>query len=155
MSSQQLYAPRHCGIQQVIPIDRFGSLTALHLPNKNYRRVGHFRNRTFSDGTETFDFGGAELLTSMALHVELRNLHLGEAQFPYRGIAMEDQIDRSVNRWSAELKRKFSQEDYYDMVDRRMKDYKAYVERGGVLTTDDLTKTALIDVLPAPEFRNK
>jgi len=155
MSSQQLYAPRHCGIQQVIPIDRFGSLTALHLPNKNYRRVGHFRNRTFSDGTETFDFGGAELLTSMALHVELRDLHLGEAQFPYRGIAMEDQIDRSVNRWSPELKRKFAQEDYYDMVDRRMKDYKAYAERGGVLTTDDLTKTALIDVLPAPEFRNK
>lgn len=39
MSSQMLYGGRHCGVQQVIPVNSFGTLTVLHLPNKNYRRV--------------------------------------------------------------------------------------------------------------------
>mmetsp|Transcript_32079 Transcript_32079/g.48788 ORF Transcript_32079/g.48788 Transcript_32079/m.48788 type:complete len:511 (+) Transcript_32079:134-1666(+) len=160
MSSQQLYAPRHCGIQQVIPIDQFGSLTALHLPNKNYRRVGHFRNRTFSDGTETFDFGGKGLLTAMALHMELLQLQKAanqqKPQVPYRGIIMDDSmLDRKNSRWGYELKKKFSQDDYFDMVDRRMKDFHEYVKRGGILTEEDWTKTDLVDVLPDPEYRNQ
>ncbi|KAL3927187.1 MAG: hypothetical protein SGARI_005391, partial [Bacillariaceae sp.] len=38
MSSQMLYGGRHCNVQQVLPADSFGTLTVLHLPNKNYRR---------------------------------------------------------------------------------------------------------------------
>jgi hypothetical protein len=152
MSSQQLYSSKHCGVQQVIPIDRFGSLTCLHLPNKNYRRVGHFRNRTFATGKEEFDMG-AKLLTAMALHLELRAVHLGQSQSPYTGIVMEDKIDRSV-KWGYEQKRKFSMEDYLDMVDRRMRDFENYVSRGGVLSREDLAKTDLIDVLPSEEYRS-
>lgn len=154
MSSQQLYAPKHCGVQQVIPFDNFGALTVLHLPNKNYRRVGHFRNRTFSNGKESFDMG-AQLLTAMGLHLEMRAINLGKAQHPYRRaiVAMEDKIDRSTH-WSREMKHKFSKEDYLDMVDRRIRDFDQYVSRGGVLTVEDLAKTALVDVLPAEEYRN-
>jgi hypothetical protein len=151
MSSQQLYSPKHCGVQQAIPIDHFGSLTVLHLPNKNYRRVGHFRNRTFSDGREQFDMG-AQLLTAMDLHIELRAVNPGKPQQPYTGIMMEDNIDRS-GRWNHELKRRFSKEDYLQMVDRRMQDFEQYVSRGGILSKSDLAKTALVDALPAPEYR--
>jgi len=153
MSSQQLYAPKHCGVQQVIPFDHFGSLTVLHLPNKNYRRVGHFRNRTFSDGKESFDMG-AQLLTAMGLHMEMRAINLGKPHHPYRGaiVSMEDKIDRSM-RWGRELNHKFSKEDYLDMVDRRIRDFDQYVSRGGVLAKEDLTKTALVDVLPAEQYR--
>jgi hypothetical protein len=154
MSSQQLYSPKHCGVQQVIPFDHFGALTVLHLPNKNYRRVGKFRNRTFSDGTESFDMG-AQLLTAMGLHTEMRAINLGKAQQPYKGaiVAMEDNIDRST-KWMYEMKHKFSKEDYLDMVDRRIRDFNQYVARGGVLAVEDLTKTALVDVLPDVEYRD-
>jgi hypothetical protein len=152
MSSQQLYSPKHCGVQQVIPIDRFGSLTCLHLPNKNYRRVGHFRNRTFATGKEQFDMG-SKLLTAMALHLELRSTHLGQPQNPYTGIVMEDKIDRSV-KWGYEQKRKYSMEDYLDMVDRRMRDFNNYVSRGGMLSREDFAKTDLVDVLPSEEYRH-
>jgi hypothetical protein len=153
MSSQQLYSSKHCNVQQVIPIDRFGSLTCLHLPNKNYRRVGHFRNRTFATGKEQFDMG-AKLLTAMALHLELRAVYLGQPKTPYTGIVMEDKIDRSV-KWGYEQKRKFSMEDYLDMVDRRMRDFQNYVSRGGVLSQADLTKIDLVDILPSVEYRNQ
>ncbi len=152
MSSQQLYAPKHCGVQQVIPFDHFGALTCLHLPNKNYRRVGHFRNRTFATGNEQFDMG-AQLLSAMALHMEMRAITLGKPSHPYRGIVMEDKVDRSV-QFSYEQKRKFSKEDYLSMVDRRMRDFEQYVSRGGVLSKEDLTKTALVDIPPAEEYRN-
>jgi len=152
MSSQQLYAPKHCGVQQVIPFDHFGALTCLHLPNKNYRRVGHFRNRTFASGKEEFDMG-AQLLSAMGLHMEMRAINLGKPQHPYRGIVMEDKVDRS-GKWSYDQKKKFSKEDYLDMVDRRMRDFEQYSSRGGLLSMDDLTKTALMDILPAEEHRN-
>jgi len=45
MSSQMLYHKKYCNVQQVLPVRSFGSLTVLHLPNKNYRRVGHYQNR--------------------------------------------------------------------------------------------------------------
>ena len=72
MSSVMLHGRKHCNVEQVIPIDSFGSLTVLHLPNKNYRRVGRYRNRTFSDGTEHFEVSSG-LLTEMRFHIELRN----------------------------------------------------------------------------------
>jgi hypothetical protein len=96
---------------------------------------------------------GAKLLTAMALHLELRAVHLGQSQSPYTGIVMEDKIDRSV-KWGYEQKRKFSMEDYLDMVDRRMRDFENYVSRGGVLSREDLAKTDLIDVLPSEEYRS-
>lgn len=71
MSSQQLFGSRHCNVQQVLPMDKFGALTVLHVPNKNYRRVGKYRKRKFSDGTEEFDIN-PDLLTALQLHLEVR-----------------------------------------------------------------------------------
>ena len=52
-------------------MEKFGALTVLHVPNKNYRRVGKYRKRKFSDGTEEFDIN-PDLLTAMQLHLEVR-----------------------------------------------------------------------------------
>lgn len=131
MSSQMLYGGRHCNVQQVLPIDSFGTLTVLHLPNKNYRRVGHFRNRTFSDGTETFDHGlSAGLLTAMTLHLEVRRHFTKEPRIPYDGIKMVDEVERKGRT---------------PLLERRMGEYQAYADRGGVLSEDDMKKTALIE----------
>jgi hypothetical protein len=95
MSSQMLYGSRHCNVQQVIPVESFGTLTVLHLPNKNYRRVGHFRNRTFSDGTEKFDHDVAgSLLTAMRLHLETRRTFSQRPRIPYSGILMIDEVSK-------------------------------------------------------------
>jgi hypothetical protein len=123
MSSQMLYGGRHCKVQQVIPADQFGTLTVLHLPNKNYRRVGHYRNRTFSDGTETFDQNHGNLLTAMALHLEMRKRFLAISQVPYRGITMKDEITSGKRS---------------TILEHRLEEYQAYVDRGGVLSTDDM-----------------
>ena len=97
MSSQMLYGGRHCNVQQVIPVESFGTLTVLHLPNKNYRRVGHFRNRTFSDGTESFDKAGfSSLLTAMRLHLETRKKFTQQPRSPYNGIRMVDDVSTNV-----------------------------------------------------------
>ncbi|GAX14671.1 hypothetical protein FisN_11Hh210 [Fistulifera solaris] len=71
MSSQMLYGCRHgCCVQQLLPKERsFGALTVLHLPNKNYRRVGKYRQREFADGTEVFQQPSSTLLTDMELHL--------------------------------------------------------------------------------------
>lgn len=95
---------------------------------------------------------GVRLLSAMTLHIELRAVNLGNPRQPYRGIVMEDNIDRSLP-WSYEQKRKFSKEDYLDMVDRRMRDFEQYASRGGVMSIQDLSKTALVDVLPSVEYR--
>lgn len=153
MSSQMLYGTRHCNVQQVrlhvflkltpvsqltyprcveqlIPMESFGTLTVLHLPNKNYRRVGHFRNRTFSDGSERFDFGATgSLLTAMDLHIEMRKTFGSLPQVPYRGIKMIDQVNRGRT----------------PLLERRMGEYQAYVDRGGVLSEEDMSKTALVE----------
>lgn len=135
MSSQMLYGNAHCHVQQVIPVNSFGTLTVLHLPNKNYRRVGHFRNRTFSDGTETFDMGVSRgLLTAMTLHLEMRKKFPGTPSHPYRGIRMIDDCScDSCGRGP----------DCSPLLERRMSEYKAYVERGGILSEEDMRKTAL------------
>ena len=86
-----LYGSHHCKVQQVIPVASFGTLTVLHLPNKNYRRVGHFRNRTFSDGSEKFEVSDS-LLTAMHLHLETTQRLPQHRQLPYRGIQMLDEV---------------------------------------------------------------
>ena len=144
MSSQQLYGGRHCNVQQVIPVDKFGALTCLHLPNKNYRRVGKFRNRTFSDGSEHFETP-TKLLTAIMLHVEMREQLPTTTEQPYQGIAMVDHIDRSL-AWTQELKNKFSKEDYMTMVDRKMKEFDDYVGRGGVMSPEDMVRIDLIEL---------
>lgn len=124
MSSQELYGGGHCNVQQVIPIDAFGTLTVFHLPNKNYRRVGHFRNRTFSDGTEKFE-PSVGLLTAMRLHLEIRNQMPQHSKQPYWGIRMVDAVEKSDERTP--------------FLERRMREYQAYVDRGGILSKDDMT----------------
>lgn len=130
MSSQMLYGGRHCNVQQVIPVESFGTLTVLHLPNKNYRRVGHFRNRTFSDGTESFDKAGfSSLLTAMRLHLETRKKFAQQPRSPYNGIRMVDDVNRGRS----------------PLLERRMGEYQAYVDRGGILTEEDMMKIDLVE----------
>lgn len=129
MSSQMLYGGRHCNVQQLLPKEKFGTLTVLHLPNKNYRRVGKYRNREFSDGTEVFEQPHSSLLTAMELHLSTRQAWPPEPQIPYRGIRMVDEVFRERS----------------SLLERRMREYEAYVKRGGVLSEEDMTKTALTE----------
>lgn len=131
MSSQMLYGKRHCGVQQTIPLNHFGTLTIHHLPNKNYRRVGKYRTREFSDGTESFVVP-PKLETAMDLHIRLRTEYpmATKKGRPYQGaITMIDEVNRQRST----------------LLERRMEEYRAYVARGGILSEDDLTKTKLIE----------
>jgi hypothetical protein len=120
----------HPFAHQLIPVESFGVFNVLHLPNKNYRRVGHFRNRTFSDGSEKFDFGATgSLLTAMNLHLEMRKTFKQTPHLPYRGIEMTDKVDRGRT----------------PLLERRMGEYQAYVDRGGILSEEDMTKIALVE----------
>jgi len=131
MSSQMLYGGRHCGVLQVLPKERsFGALTVWHLPNKNYRRVGKYRNRVFSDGTEVFDQPHESLLTAMELHLAMRKEWPPQQQIPYRGIRMTNEKNG---------------QDKSPMQHRRLMDYQRYAERGGVLHSDDFKHVDLIE----------
>ena len=94
----------------------------------------------------------------MALHLELRRLYPQQERTsesstgrrsggrpPYSGITMVDNIDRG-SRWTNELRAKFDRETYLQMVDRRMRDFEQYASRGGFLSTEDMSKTALVDI---------
>jgi hypothetical protein len=116
-------------VQQVIPKDTFGALTVLHLPNKNYRRVGKYRNRQFADGTEVFETPHESLLTAMELHLSVRKLIPSKPQYPYRGIRMIDEVTK----------------DRTPLLERRMREFEDYVKRGGGLSDYDMTKTALVE----------
>ena len=129
MSSQQLFGKRHCNVQQVLPKDKFGALTVLHVPNKNYRRVGKYRKRVFSDGTEQFE-QYPDLVTALQLHLAMRKAWPATPQLPYRGpITM---IDEVTNKRTPTL-------------ERRMKEYYDYVARGGVLSDYDFSRTMLVE----------
>eukprot|EP00977_Amphora_coffeiformis_P011018 scaffold2632_cov158-Amphora_coffeaeformis.AAC.10 len=131
MSSQMLYGGRHCNVQQVLPKDTFPTLTVLHLPNKNYRRVGKYRNRKFADGSEVFEQPHPSLLRAMEAHLGLRLAMPNKPQIPYRGVQMVDDVAR--------------QHDRFPLLDQRMKEFNDYVKRGGVLSEEDMTK---VDLLP-------
>lgn len=131
MSSQMLYGGRHCGVMQVIPKQKFGALTVLHLPNKNYRRVGKYRKREFSDGTETFQAPHSSLLTAIELHLGLRRAWPPKPQRPYEGIRMIDEVQKAGDRTP--------------LLERRMDDYERYVKRGGILSEDDMQHTELME----------
>ena len=76
MSSHMLHSKRFCDVRQVLPLDGFGALTVHHLPNKNYRRVGHkgrlggyeredAEDVQFADGSERFEGPNSSLLTAI------------------------------------------------------------------------------------------
>ena len=139
MSSQQLYGTKHCHVQQLIPMEQFGALSVLHLPNKNYRRVGKkgrigghdsLVDNKFPDGTESYENISPLLLTAMRLHIDMRRLWPVSPQVPYWGIQMKDQVENGRT----------------PLLERRMAEYKAYVARGGVMTIDDMNKTDLVEV---------
>jgi hypothetical protein len=126
MSSQMLYGGRHCRVTQIFPQTKFGTLTVLHLPNKNYRRVGKYRNRTFADGSEVFEQPSDKLLTAMEFHIGMVvGLPSPVPQNPYRGIRMVDEVNVTPDRSS--------------LLERRMRAYSEYVERGGVMSESDLS----------------
>ena len=140
MSSQQLYGNKHCNVQQVIPMDKFGILTVLHLPNKNYRRVGKKGrlggnnakdddNEAPEGEEEVIEGPSKQLLTAMELHIEMRRRWPARPQFPYKGIQMVDEVRGGRN----------------SMLDRRMREFRAYEARGGVMSEEDMENVALID----------
>jgi hypothetical protein len=106
-------------------------LTVLHLPNKNYRRVGKYHNRKFADGTEEFQRPHESLLTAMELHLAVRKDMPSEPQLPYRGIRMIDDVNKAGDR--------------SPLLERRMREYGEYERRGGVLSEDDMTKIDLVE----------
>ena len=130
-----LYGRRHCNVLQVLPKDTFPTLTVLHLPNKNYRRVGKYRNRKFADGSEVFEQPHSSLLRAMEVHLGLRSFMPNKPQHPYKGIQMVDEVPREHDR--------------FPLLNQRMKEYKDYVDRGGVLSEEDMTKVELIPEDPA------
>ena len=68
----------------------------------------------------------------MRLHVELRNATYQKPSIPYDGIKMVDEVG---NR----------RRDRPAMLERRLREYQAYVDRGGILSQDDMGKTDLVD----------
>lgn len=125
-----LYGSRHCNVLQVIPKDTFPTLTVLHLPNKNYRRVGKYRNRKFADGSEVFEQPHPSLLRTMEVHIGLRSALPNKPQHPYRGVQMVDDVVREHDR--------------FPLLDQRMREFDDYVKRGGVLSEGDMSKIELI-----------
>ncbi|EED89405.1 predicted protein [Thalassiosira pseudonana CCMP1335] len=142
MSSQMLYGGRHCGVKQLLPVENFGQLTVLHLPNKNYRRVGkqgrlggsdNAPKNEFSDGTEVFQQSSPDLLRALELHVEMKR------QFPdlktsnvggerYVGVRMVD-TDIDLRGYA---------KNHREAAERRLEAYREYVARGGYMVEEDL-----------------
>jgi len=141
MSSQQLYGNRHCNVQQLLPMESFGALTVQHLPNKNYRRVGRkgrLGGKTGDEQEEAEDISAmqaglpvvsSKLLTAMQLHIALRSKWPPKPQKPYKGIVMLDQVKGT---WRNDPR-----------LVQRMKDYRAYADRGGVMSGEDKENTLL------------
>lgn len=141
MSSQMLHGKRHCNVQQVIPIDKFGELTVLHLPNKNYRRVGR-KGRLGgkkNDGTKINEFStnatayaplSSQLVSAMHLHVEFSKNWPKSPIIPYIGpVYMVNEGYKSPPQ----------------KVQVMLDEYEAYVSRGGVMIDDDMAKQIPID----------
>ena len=88
-------------------------------------------DRTFADGSEHFEVSSS-LLSEMTLHVELRNATNQKPTIPYNGITMVDEVgDRERDRSA--------------VLERRLGEYQAYVDRGGILSKDDMGKTVLME----------
>ena len=68
----------------------------------------------------------------MNLHVALRNATNQKPTKPYDGIMMVDEVGDSRRDRSANL-------------ERRLNEFQAYVDRGGILSKDDMGKTVLVE----------
>ena len=120
-------------------MDKFGALTVLHLPNKNYRRLGrkgrmggHGANHTSGDERVGSMAGpSSHLLTALQLHLEIRKHWAAQPQYPYKGIEMENHVH--------------GQGAGAPLLTRRMNEYHAYVRRGGLLSEEDMVKTDLLE----------
>jgi hypothetical protein len=137
---------RHCGVTQLLPVENFGQLTVLHLPNKNYRRVGkqgrlggtdNSTKNEFSDGTEVFQPSHPDLLQALELHVEMKrqfpniqktNLAGEGGREKYVGVRIVD-TDIHPGSFAANHRR---------VAEKRLEAYKAYVERGGYMIDSDM-----------------
>jgi len=141
-----LYGGRHCKVKQLLPVENFGQLTVLHLPNKNYRRVGKqgrlggddsAPKNEFSDGTEVFQPTHSSLLKELDLHIEMKR------QFPnlqtsnvggegngktYTGIRMID----------TDIKLSRMHENHRAAAEKQLNAYRAYVQRGGYMIDSDM-----------------
>ena len=143
MSSQMLYGGRHCGVKQLLPVDNFGQLTVLHLPNKNYRRVGKqgriggndkAPKNEFSDGTEVFERSHPLLLKALELHVEMKK------EFPNLQTSNIDEGGQynGVLVLDTDVKRHHFHKDHKDAFEKRLNAYKDYVARGGYMIESDM-----------------
>jgi len=112
-------------------------LTVLHLPNKNYRRIGK-KGRLgggtgdieFATGKETFDTPHESLPTEMQVHLSIRKAFPVKAKNDknYKGIVMVDEIGEEPH----------PQPHHPQRVLDKMAAYNEYVSRGGILSSKDI-----------------
>jgi hypothetical protein len=149
MSSNMMFGSKHCGVQQVIPIDNFGALTVHHLPNKNYRRVGKQgrlggrgkdapKNEfaTADNMMEVFEEKNkpdASLLTALQLHVEMEQ-HFPPSQRLYGGDGTYRGVVTMVNEVDLQKGHFRGKELYQEILQSRFQSYEAYVARGGYMS---------------------
>ena len=179
MSSFMMYGYPHstkgtikgaCHIQQVLPIDTFGSLTVYHLPNKNHRRVKTRLTQNFEFTRPTgdepdFDFGDTQnkLVSAMKFHIEISKQHHKQhdhnkiqpsqqddiqSTIPYTGIRMIDQRHSGSGDGSSGIEEEQggdAPEDMMTIDNDRFRDYHAYVARGGIMSLQDMTHTDLME----------
>jgi len=129
MSSHMLHGSKHCNVQQILPIEQFGQLNVLHLPNKNYRRVGkkgrlggvdsNIEN-SFGTGEEKFDTPSSTAKTAMEFHLAMRKAYPVKEKQIYTGIRM-------IDEWGG----------HRELMTKRMRAYENYVARGGVMSDSD------------------
>jgi len=125
-------------------VENFGQLTVLHLPNKNYRRVGkqgrlgggdNSPKNEFSNGTEVFQQSHPDLLKALALHIELKR------QFPN---LQTSNIGGNGNRYTGlrvvdtDIQLRQMSYDQRSRVENQLEAYRAYVERGGYMINSDM-----------------
>ena len=144
MSSQMMYGGRHCGVKQLLPVENFGQLTVLHLPNKNYRRIGkqgrlggsdNAPKNEFSNGTEVFQRSHPDLLKALELHIEmkrqfpnLKTSNVGGERSRYTGIRI---VDTDVDFRSMHKNHKAE-------AQKKIEAYNEYVKRGGYMVDADM-----------------
>jgi hypothetical protein len=158
-----LYGKKYCNVQQLLPSQTFGTLTVLHLPNKNYRRVGKYRNRTFATGNETFDLPHTTLLLSMELHIAVRKymyklLNNQQKQQKQHNWLFSSLSSTTTNNDNENINNNIVYTGAIRMIDevtiendrkpfleRRMKEYNNYIKRGGILSENDMIDFDLVD----------
>jgi len=150
MSAKMLHMARYCNVQQVIPVDNFGQLNVLHLPNKNYRRVGQKgrigggkvtkldrANMRKEKEAPSAQIEGADssLLTALNMHLQIRekllwtNNSFGRSRRKnYTGIQMVDDRAVAVKWRKAEMEGKKKNSRYAawnSFIEERAGDYNS------------------------------